>query len=344
MAWGVEYYKFGNFGSKEDGAKRMKKRIEKMIKIVVAILLIILIIIGISFINHRIQLAKERTLLVPMGQLVEVDGHKMSVYTEGSGEKTIVFMSGGGTCSPILDFKSLYSQLSDDYRIVVIEKFGYGFSDVIDEKRDVDTILENSREALIKAGVEGPYILCPHSMSGIEALHWANQYPQEVSAIIGLDMAVPKAYEDYKISMPIVKLGHWAQTVGITRLIPNIEESEAIRYGTLSEDEKSQYRAVFHQKTATITMIREVESIKAGAKLVEQENAKKPLEIPVLLFISNGTGTGWDAKEWKTYQLNFLEIIQNGDSIELDAPHYVHDHEYVKMSQDIKTYLLSLEK
>ena len=36
---------------------------------------------------------------------------------------------------PILDFKSLYSQLSDNYKIVVIEKFGYGFSDIVDEKR-----------------------------------------------------------------------------------------------------------------------------------------------------------------------------------------------------------------
>lgn len=32
-----------------------------------------------------------------------------------------------GTCSPILDFKSLYSLLSDEYKIAVVEKFGYGF-------------------------------------------------------------------------------------------------------------------------------------------------------------------------------------------------------------------------
>ena len=48
----------------------------------------------------------------------------MSVYTEGEGDHTIVFMSGWGTTSPILDFKALYSRLSDDYKIVVIEKFG----------------------------------------------------------------------------------------------------------------------------------------------------------------------------------------------------------------------------
>ena len=38
---------------------------------------------------------------------------------------TLVFMSGAGTSSPILDFKSRYSLLNDDYRITVVEKFGY---------------------------------------------------------------------------------------------------------------------------------------------------------------------------------------------------------------------------
>ena len=79
-------------------------------------------------------------------------------------------MSGGGTSSPVLDFKSLYSLLSDDYKIVVVEKFGYGFSDVVDNERSIDSILEDSRTALTKAGVVGPYVLFPHSMSGIEAL------------------------------------------------------------------------------------------------------------------------------------------------------------------------------
>lgn len=135
--------------------------------------------------------------------MVEIDGHNMSVYIEGSGEKTLVFMSGGGTCSPILDFKSLYSLLSNKYRIVVIEKFGYGFSDVVDKKR------------------------------GIEALYWAQQYPEEVLAIIGIDMAVPKSYQDYNIIITMLKLSQFASAIGITRLLPGVSESDAITNGTL---------------------------------------------------------------------------------------------------------------
>ena len=113
-----------------------------------AIIVLLIALLLITAVNHQIQLKKETELLSPLGQMVEVDGHNMSVYIEGTGDKTIVFMSGGGTCSPILDFKSLYSLLSDQYQIAVVEKFGYGFSDIVDKSRDIDSILEDTRAAL----------------------------------------------------------------------------------------------------------------------------------------------------------------------------------------------------
>ena len=156
------------------------KKAKKIMKVMIIILIVFLVGLIAIHISHRIKLNKEEGLKTPLGILVEVDGHQMSVYVEGNGNKTIVFMSGGGTCSPILDFRSLFSTLSDNYKIVVVEKFGYGFSDVVDKERSIDSILEDTRTALAKAGIEGPYVLCPHSMSGIEALYWAQQYPEEV--------------------------------------------------------------------------------------------------------------------------------------------------------------------
>ena len=122
------------------------------------------------------RLRKDEKLREPLGQLIDINENNISIYVEGSGSKTLVFLSGSGTCSPILDFKSLYSLLSDEYRIIVVEKFGYGYSDVVDEDRNIQTVLSETRLALNKAGIDGPYVLCPHSMSGIEALYWAQEY------------------------------------------------------------------------------------------------------------------------------------------------------------------------
>lgn len=198
----------------------MKKFLNKTLKVVLIIIAIIVLFVVVSFVRHKICSSNEKDLLTPLGELVEVNGHNMSVYTEGNGDKTLVFMSGGGTCSPILDFKSLYSLLNNEYKIAVVEKFGYGFSDVVDEARDIDTMLSETRMALKKADVEGPYVLCPHSMSGLEALYWAQKYPEEVEAIVGLDMAVPGYYDEMNISIPILKLGQYGAALGIIRWGP----------------------------------------------------------------------------------------------------------------------------
>ena len=261
------------------------------------VITVITLFVIISLVRHKVCSSREKDLLTPLGELVEVNGPKMSVYTEGDGDKTLVFMFGGGTCSPILDFKSLYSLLSNDYKIVVVEKFGYGFSDVVDENRDIDTMLSETRMALDKAGINGPYVLCPHSMSGIEALYWAQQYPDEVEAIIGLDMAVPEYYEEMKINIPVMKLGQYAAALGVTRWIPGISESYAIKYGTLTDNEKDIYRAVFYNRTATVTMINEAKKIKENASIELNIIAKIFLFIISPLFVQFITFSSFSQKK-----------------------------------------------
>lgn len=314
----------------------MRKRYKKMFHIFVFIILLFVMMLLAVYINHRIHLNKEQELLVPLGEMISIDGNNMSVYKEGNGDKTLVFLSGGGTCSPILDFKSLYSLLSDEYRIVVVEKFGYGYSDVVDRDRDIDSILEDTRTALEIAGIKGPYVLCPHSMSGLEALFWASKYPDEVIAIIGLDMVVPQHYESMQINMPLMKVSSFAANIGVTRLIPGISESEAVKHGTLTEHEKDIYRAIFYSRTATSTMIQEMEYVKNNAKIVEEMGV--PL-VPMYLFVSNGSGTGFDEETWRQAQKKYIEKLEDAKIMELNCPHYVQDYEYTMLAEEMKLYL-----
>lgn len=113
------------------------KILKRLAKIILAFAAVIAAALLLCFVNHRIKLANEDKFFITAGTPVTVDGHTMNVYTEGDGNVTLVFMSGGGTCSPLLDFKSLYSLLSDKYRIAVVEKFGYGFSDVVNTDREI---------------------------------------------------------------------------------------------------------------------------------------------------------------------------------------------------------------
>ncbi len=314
----------------------MKRVLRKSLIVVLAMMIILVLFVMISFVCHKICSSKEKDLRTPLGALVEVNGHNMSVYIEGKGDKTLVFLSGGGTCSPILDFKSLYSLLTDEYKIVVVEKFGYGFSDVVDENRDIDTILSETRMALEKAEVQGPYILCPHSMSGLEALYWAQKYPKEVEAIIGLDMAVPGYYDEMNISIPVMKAGQYGAALGITRWIPSLAESDAMKFGTLSDKEKEIYRAVFYQRTATVTMINEMKTVKENANVVKENGVP---QVPMLLFVSNGSGgTGFTEERWRSIPKEYISASENARFIELDCPHYVHDYKYEEIGREIRNF------
>jgi len=313
------------------------KHLRRALWIILALAAVITVFLLAIYINHRIRCSAEAELRALLGQLVEVNGGNMSVYTEGTGLKTLVFMSGAGTCSPILDFKSLYSLLSGQYRIAVVEKFGYGFSDVAGRERDIDTVLEDTRAALRAARIEAPYVLCPHSMSGLEALYWAQKYPDEVAAIIGLDMAVPQYYSSMEINLTFMRLAQWAAETGITRLIPGIAESDAIKGGTLSETEKEIYRALFYTRTATVDMINEAEAVRENAKTVESRGVP---QVPMLLFLSDGSGgTGFDKETWRSIPKEYIAQIANGAYVELECPHYVHDYEYTVISKKILEFL-----
>ena len=278
------------------------------------------------------MLKVEEPLRAPLGQLVEVDEHKMSVYTEGTGDKTLVFLSGSDTPSPILDFKSLFSLLSDEYRIVVVERFGYGFSDIVDKPRDIATVLSETRAALAAADIGGPYVLCPHSMSGLEALYWAQQYPDEVEAIVGLDMAVPEAYKNFKNNVFMNATSQLNAKTGIIRLLPLLNELDCVKHGTLTEEEKKIAHALLYKNFSNKTTINELTYVSENATIV---GAGEIPQVPMLLFISNDTST----TELTDATQRYANTVENAKVIQLDCPHYVQDYEYNRICEEIKAFL-----
>ncbi len=179
--------------------------------------------------------------------MVSVNGPQMHVYSQGAGDLVLVFIVGSGARSPALNFELLYDPLSDEYRIAVIERSGYGWSETGSTPREMDTLLSENRKALELAGITPPYVIFAHSMGALEAIAWANQFPHEVLAIIGLDPAVPETYR-YLQKPPAIMINLMAflSRTGITRLSPDVcDESLSIQKEYLSDDEAEMFCAVF---------------------------------------------------------------------------------------------------
>ncbi len=222
----------------------------------------------------------------------------INVFVTGSGADTLVFLAGAGVGAPALEYKPLWSRLAADFRIAVPERLGYGFSDSnTGSQRDVKTIADQTREALLKAGLKPPYILVPHSYSGIEAVYWANTYPGEIKAVLGLDMASPRfalaqaeeISEDEKRNMVERSEKLYRKICGsklLKKLLrkKTVEATGVLKSGVLDGEEKMLYQELFYKNLCNSEI--------SGEQIAATSNAQTAaatgkLRVPAHMMISD---------------------------------------------------------
>lgn len=271
----------------------------KGIIITLIFLVLIVSILG-SVVHNILKLSDiENKYTGEYKNIIEVDSKNMNIYTVGQGEKTIVILSGFGIQSPALEYKALAQELSKNYKVVIIEYFGYGFSSKTDEQRTNIKIVEEIRQGLINAGINGPYILMPHSLSNLYAMKYSQNYSEEVQAIISLDGLFPTNIEsnskedDYLYNMNWNAKFAWIlEKTGYMRLISYIKP-ESYRLDKMqnelnyTSDEIKLYRKFIANKYLTKNMMNEIKELKNNIK--DLENFKYNENLPVLNLLSNET-------------------------------------------------------
>ncbi len=266
------------------------------------------------------------------GKLVNVDGHNVHVYCVGNtNNPKIVLMSGSGTVAPVYDFKILYEKLSKKFRVIVMEKFGYGYSDIFDSPADIDTLVSTQEKALKAIGENGPYILMPHSMSGVEALRWAQLYPDDVCAIVGNDMCTPLTYSIWTNSQieKKIRMMRFATKYKLQGLLCPISNK------SLTKSEIRQHKLLRKRNAFNICCINESKEILSNVDLVKKAGYAKR---PMLLFVSNGKQT---QGHWAEAQKEFAKM-QNAELIVYNCGHYIHQFKSDEMCTEISKFINSL--
>jgi pimeloyl-ACP methyl ester carboxylesterase len=310
-----------------------------------SIVVVFVIVIYISYFNNKVQLKRELSLLVPPGKLVEVNNKELHVYGEGEGEVTCVFMSGLGIVASVVEMKPLYKNMSDEYRIAVVDRASYGFSENSSDSRDIDTILEETRQALTLSGEKPPYVLFPHSISGIEAVYWAQKYPEEVRAIIGLDIGYPEAYVEKglpKFTIPIMNIQLSLVKLGVHRLFPSMVLQKPVMNSVhLSKDDKVLYKALMYKNVLSKDMVNELSSVIKNSK--KSLSLKLPTKTPILILLATPltveerTQKSILLEERYKYFNEYISNFENGKVISLEGKHslYLYSPENIaKLSKD----------
>jgi pimeloyl-ACP methyl ester carboxylesterase len=137
----------------------------------------------------------------PIGRFLEVDGVRLHYIEQGQGDP-LVLIHGNGTLIQDFTVNGLVDRLSERYRVIVIERPGYGYSDRprgLWTPRAHATQLEH---ALHQLGVERAIVL-GHSWGTMVAVSLALQAPALVRSLVLLSgYYFPTARMDVVLSSP----------------------------------------------------------------------------------------------------------------------------------------------
>lgn len=288
-----------------------------------------------SAITNVVLTNTEIAALKPYGELVEVEGKQMNVTIFGDGEQTIVLTPGAGTASPVADFAPVINGLQDEYRIIVVEPFGYGLSDQTDTPRTTENMVREVHEAVASVGAD-EYILMGHSITGIYGLRYANTYPDEVTAFVGIDTSVPE--QPGMDEVPgIIKAGSALRNLGLLRLVTSAGESPLAGNPAYSDLDRERLDVLTMRNSMAPTYLDEINHL--GENFAGAAGETFPKGLPLLLMYQANNP---DFPTWVALHEAQAATVDYAVTHEIDADHYLHHTKSEEVVATTKEFLAGL--
>jgi pimeloyl-ACP methyl ester carboxylesterase len=308
-----------------------------------AIAVVALTLLGLVLISTAANLLLERverSNSAAYGEKVQIEQGTINVSRAGDTGPTLVLLSGLGTPAPALDFAPLVRELPG-YRTVVVEGFGYGYSDTDVRPRTIENISEELHSVLAKLGITGPYVLAGHSIAGFTLLQYANMYPAEVSAVIGIDATVPTVTTappgspappdappsgNFWERLPsTIGLVRWAAALGLA-------DPDSSSY-TRAEIDQMRMLSSWNFGNAAVTD----ETNRIGENATKLQGLSYPTQLPVLMLLAQDSQD--QRAEWVDLHERQLANVTRHELVMLDGPHYLHWTKAKEMAEAIDGFL-----
>jgi len=131
-------------------------------------------------------------LLIPpafaqVGTLVDLGTHKLNIVCAGAADarQVVILEAGGGGSSR--DWKGVQAALPAAIRTCAYDRAGSGKSDPGPEPRTMDAEVKDLHTLLERFKITGPIILVGHSLGGMLARLYVQEYPDLVAGVILVD-------------------------------------------------------------------------------------------------------------------------------------------------------------
>ncbi len=139
----------------------------------------------------------------PLGQMVDVGGYRLHLYSMGVGGPAVVLEAGMGCISS--DWGLVQPEIAKFTQVVSYDRAGTGWSEPSPFPRTSQQIVHELHALLEKAQIPKPYILVGHSFGGNNVQLYAATYPDDVLGIVLVD----SCHEDQERRLPRHPLIEW---------------------------------------------------------------------------------------------------------------------------------------
>ena len=154
-------------------------------RILLGLLALIVLLAASGATYEAIMAAGDTKRYPPPGQLVDVGGHRLHLHCVGQGSPTVVLDAGLGAFS--LDWGAVQPEIATTTRVCAYDRAGLGWSEPGPRPRSPQQFADELHTLLTNAGVEGPYVLVAHSISGKTARLFASQHANQVAGMVLVD-------------------------------------------------------------------------------------------------------------------------------------------------------------
>jgi pimeloyl-ACP methyl ester carboxylesterase len=164
-----------------------------MLKIVItsvaSILLLAIVLLAAGATYNRIALTRERAVAHAPGESYKVHGYDTHLYCIGEGSPAIVLSTGLG--DDFTTWLKVQPTLAKVTRVCSFDRSGFGMSQMTPGPHDADSLATELHDLVGAAGIEKPFVLVGHSISGLYLRSYARQYTDDLAALVFIDGATP---------------------------------------------------------------------------------------------------------------------------------------------------------
>lgn len=279
---------------------------------------------------------------IKYGVKVDVNGLKMNVNIIGEKNSiTLVMLPGLGMVSPVICYKPFVETLADKYRIITVEPFGYGLSDLTKEERNNKNYVSELHTCLQKLGVK-KYYLMAHSIGGIYSLSYVNKYPEEVLGFIGLDNTprnMPNK-KDWKTILMILieKIAIILNELGLFRISTKKSLTKIMLLDSsynYSDEDKKNFDIIFRHYFLNNNVLSESRN---RIQICEEVNSLNfPDNMPVIMFLASKTCEFLPT--WEQLHKDMKTSHPDSEIIILEGTHNINIDQKKAISDKLKTWI-----